>query len=261
MNMNHSPTQTAVATGCTRFISLGTAIAVILAAGMASVPVANAEKKEAAELDETRLIIEFNETDEDVGVQFFIDADGWQSLRIFDPAGKEIFDARTKGRLLRQGGVAELFVESEEPTLEDLPLDVFLERFPEGTYTFAGRAVDGTNLTGEAEFSHDIPTGPEITLPVVSGEECAANVAVPVVVTWNEVTETIEGDPIDIEAYEVIVEGDELKIDVVMPADAGTTLTVPGEALEPETEYDLEVLAIAENGNQTITETCFVTAE
>lgn len=240
---------------------LGTAIAVILAASLVNVPVASAKKKDVEELDETRLIIEFNETDEDVGVQFFIDADGWKSLRIFDPAGKEIFDARTKGRLLDQGGVAELFVESDEPTLADLPLDVFLERFPEGTYTFAGRTVDGANLAGEAEFSHDIPAGPEITLPVVSGDECAANVAVPVVVTWNAVTETIEGDPIDIEAYEVIVEGDELKIDFVMPAALGTTLTVPAEALEPGTEYDLEVLAIADNGNQTITETCFVTAD
>jgi len=240
---------------------LGTAIAVILAASLVSVPVANAEKKETEELDETRLIIEFNATDEDVGVQFFVDADGWESLRIFDPTGKEIFDARTKGRLLEQGGVAELFVESDEPNLEDLPLDVFLERFPEGTYTFAGRTVDGENQTGETEFSHDLPAGPEITLPVVSGEECTANVAIPVVVTWNEVTETIDGDPIDIAAYEVIVEGDELKIDVLMPADAGTTLTVPAEALEPGTEYDVEVLALAENGNQTITESCFVTAD
>jgi hypothetical protein len=80
-------------------------------------------------------------------------------------------------------------------------------------------------------------------------------------VTWNAVTETIDGDPIEIEAYEVIVEGDELDFDVVMPAGLGTILTVPAEALEPGTEYDLEVLAIADNGNQTITETCFVTAD
>ncbi len=43
-----------------------------------------------------------------------------------------------------------------------------------------------------------------------------------------------------------------------MSADPGTTLTVPAELLEPGTEYEFEVLAIAENGNQTITETCFV---
>ena len=52
-----------------------------------------------------------------------------------------------------------------------------------------------------------------------------------------------------------------MTFDVIMSADLGTTLTVPAELLEPGTEYEFEVLAIAENGNQTITETCFVTAD
>jgi hypothetical protein len=119
-------------------------------------------------------------------------------------------------------------------------------------------------LTGETEFSHDIPAGPEIVLPVVSEDACAENVPIPVVIDWNDVTTDINGDPINIEAYEVIVggeEGDNVNFDVVMSAGLGTTLTVPAELLEPETEYEFEVLAIAENGNQTITETCFVTAD
>ena len=119
-------------------------------------------------------------------------------------------------------------------------------------------------MTGETEFSHDIPAGPEIVLPVVSEDACAENVPIPVVIDWNDVTTDINGDPIDIEAYEVIVggeEGDNVNFDVIMSADLGTTLTVPAELLEPGTEYEFEVLAIAENGNQTITETCFVTAD
>ena len=40
-----------------------------------------------------------------------------------------------------------------------------------------------------------------------------------------------------------------------------TSVTVPAELLLPGTEYEFEVLAIADNGNQTITETCFVTAD
>jgi hypothetical protein len=34
---------------------------------------------------------------------------------------------------------------------------------------------------------------------------------------------------------------------------------VPAEFLSPGTEYAFEVLAIEEGGNQTITESCFVT--
>jgi hypothetical protein len=59
----------------------------------------------------------------------------------------------------------------------------------------------------------------------------------------------------------VLIDGGNLNFDVIMSADLGTTLTVPAELLEPGTEYEFEVLAIAENGNQTITETCFVTAD
>jgi hypothetical protein len=35
---------------------------------------------------------------------------------------------------------------------------------------------------------------------------------------------------------------------------------VPAEFLKPGTDYNFEVLAIAEGGNQTITEGCFRTA-
>jgi hypothetical protein len=38
-------------------------------------------------------------------------------------------------------------------------------------------------------------------------------------------------------------------------------VTVPAELLEPGTEYGFEVLAIEEGGNQTITESCLVTAD
>jgi hypothetical protein len=234
---------------------------VALAAGAGDAQAAPGGKKaNALEFEEVRLIIEFNSTDEDVGVQFFLDVDSWQSVSIRNPAGKEIFDARARGRLLQQGGGTEMFVESNEPTLDELSLDEFFELFPEGTYRFAGRTPDGEVLTGETEFSHEIPAGPEITLPVASGDECAANVPIPVVIAWNEVTETIDGDPIEVEAYEIIVEGEDVNFDTTMPADAGTSITVPAELLEPGTEYEFEVLAIAENGNQTITETCFVTA-
>jgi len=266
MNTEHERARIAVATGRHQFTLV--AVAVALAASPAGVWAANAEKKAEkkapVEFDDVRLIIEFNASDEDVGVQFFLDVDSWQSVRIFNPAGKEIFDARAKSSLLNQGGGTEMFVESQEPTLDELSLQEFFEIFPEGTYRFAGRTPDGAPLTGETEFSHDIPAGPEIVLPVVSEDECAENVPIPAVIDWNDVTTDINGDPIDVEAYEVIVGGEEndnVTFDVIMSADLGTTLTVPAEVLEPGTEYEFEVLAIAENGNQTITETCFVTAD
>ena len=260
MARNRAGTRSALAGGFLAPAQLPLVAGLALATGAGDVQAAAGGNKTPVEFEEVRLIIEFNSTDEDVGVQFFLDVDSWQSVRILNPLGKEIFDARARGRLLQQGGGTEMFVESQEPTLDELSLDEFFALFPEGTYRFAGRTPDGEVLTGEAEFSHEIPAGPEITLPVAGADECAANVAIPVVIAWNEVTTTIDGDPIEIEAYEVIVEGEDINFDAIMPADAGTSITVPAELLEPGTEYEFEVLAIAENGNQTITETCFVTS-
>jgi hypothetical protein len=39
-----------------------------------------------------------------------------------------------------------------------------------------------------------------------------------------------------------------------------TSVTVPAEFLQPGTSYKFEVLAVANNGNQTITESTFTTA-
>jgi hypothetical protein len=209
------------------------------------------------------LIIEYNSSAEDIGVQFFLDlSPGWQEMKIFDPSGQEIFGAETEGRLTRQGGGTELFLESVEPPIADLPIEKFFRRFPEGTYRFRGRDTAGNRVVGQAEFSHDIPAGPQIVMPVpAAGAECAANVpAKGAVVAWNPVAESINGDPLEVVRYEVIVENDELNFDVKFPAETGTMLSVSLELLQPGTEYIGEVLAIEEGGNQTITEFCFTTA-
>ena len=250
-----------------RLLVTGIAAALALTVGAAGAraadgkAAASARKASPAEFEEVRLIIEYNATDRDVGIQFFLDVDTWESIQIVNPDGKQIFDARARGNLLRQGGATEMFVEGNEPTLDERSLDEFFGLFPEGIYRFTGRTPDGERLAGEFEFSHDIPEGPNLITPVGNGDECAEGVPIPVTLAWNEVTRDIAGGPIEIASYEVIVESDDLNFDVITPASAGTSLTLPGEVLQPGTEYDFEVLAIAENGNQTISESCFVTAD
>lgn len=234
----------------------GAAIAVVLGTASPESPAGN-DHKQASQIpfSESTIIIEFNSSDEDVGVQFFIDADGWREVEIFNPRGKQIFEAEAEGRLLKQGGGTEMFLESEEPTLDELPLEDFFRLFPEGVYRFSGRTVDGERLVGSDEFTHDIPAGPDIVTPEVPEEGCAQDVPLPVVIAWNAVDTTIDGEPIEVAEYEVIV-GD--VFDVFL---SGTQVTVPMELLEAGTEYSFEILAIEEGGNQTITESCLVTAE
>jgi hypothetical protein len=234
----------------------------IALAGLAiTTAIATRPASAAVTLKAAKMIIEFNASAEDIGVQFFLDSDGWKSIEIFDPRGREIFSSEAEGSLMQQGGGTELFLESVEPSLDELPLEDFFSRFPEGNYKFKGLTAGGVRITGSARFTHDVPAGPELVSPVPGpSEECATSVSIPAVIEWDPVTMSISDKPIDIVAYEVIVENGDLDFDVIFPARAGTMVTVPAEVLEPGTDYLFEVLAIANGGNQTITEGCFRTA-
>jgi hypothetical protein len=214
----------------------------------------------APKFEAAKMIIEYNSSAQDIGVQFFLDAEEWQSIKILDPRGVQIFSAQTTGTLLEQGGGTELFLESVEPALDELPLEEFFARFPEGQYKFIGRLADGSKMTTKVTFTDDVPAGPVVTNPPQpGGGNCPQGVAIPAVIGWEPVTESIEGEPIDIVGYEVIVEHEDQVFDVHLDADA-TQVTVPAEFLADATDYVFEVLAIESGGNQTITEGCFTTA-
>jgi hypothetical protein len=213
---------------------------------------------------EARMIIELNATDEDVGIQVFLDGEPWQDVKIVSPDGSQIFQVQGQG-VLRELGLTELFSESNEPPLDELPLGEFFTLFPEGEYKFFGTTVEGDQLVGTATFTHAIPEGPFI----ISPEEDAVVDPNNTVIMWEPVTDSFTGSKaIAIGGYQVIVDREDpdpfrllgtrsLVID--LPASA-TSVTVPPEFLEPATEYSFEVLAIDVSGNQTISESAFITA-
>ena len=69
-------------------------------------------------------------------------------MSIFDPDGRLIFTTATQED--GQQGGTELFLESAEPTLAELPLEQLLERFPEGRYRFRGTGLEGERYVGSA---------------------------------------------------------------------------------------------------------------
>jgi hypothetical protein len=216
-----------------------------------------------SEFEAARMIIEYNATDLDVGVQFFVDAEQWRTLRVIDPNGLRVLRAGAKGALLAQGGGTELFLESVEPEISELPLSEFFARFPEGEYRFVGRAAECEKLLSRVPFKHGLPAGPVLVAPGTGGENCALGTAIPTVVQWQTVTKDINNEDIVVEQYEVVVEQRENEDHVfdVFLGPTATQVVVPAEFLMPGTDYDFEVLAIADGGNQTISEGCFTTAE
>jgi hypothetical protein len=227
--------------------SIGLAVAISLVSGSS---VALGEEIPFAD---ARIIIEVNSTDEDAGIQMFFDGEPWRKAQIISPDGG-ILEISGTGNLSKLG-LTELFFESEEPSLEDLPLEEFLALFPEGEYQLRGETVEGDELVGSPTLTHDIPAGPEVVMP----EE--GSVADPdhTVISWGPVTEP---DGIEIVGYQVSVarEAPHRSFVVDLPPET-TSLLVSPDFLEPGTAYKVEVLAIEVSGNQTITESFFTTAE
>jgi hypothetical protein len=216
-------------------------------------------------LDDAKILIETNFTDGDAGIQVFLDGEGWKQMSVKDPNGKKVFDIKAKGNLKNELGLTELFWESEEPNYldpEELTLAEILELFPEGDYEFKGKSVEGDKLTGSATLSHELPCGPDNLSPA---EETVSPSGVDI--TWDSVVTALNAtgdacsaDPITIETYEVIVEdlATGNRLDIFLPAGVNM-VEVPDEFIDNGKTYKYEVLAIADNGNQTISETYFCT--
>ncbi len=206
---------------------------------------AGAEEADAAEdavpFADAQLFFELNSTDNDLGLQLFLDSDGWKRVRVLDPARNEIVLMQSEGRLARLG-ITELRFESAEPS----PAEV-LALFPPGKYRFRGRSVEGEQLASNVTLSHDLLPAP--TFSPSDGEVVDPR---DVVVEWNAP---------GAEQVELIIEQDELGhvLDITLSG-SSKRLRVPPQFLRPGMEYKIELLSISENGNRTIAESTFRTS-
>ena len=230
----------------TRMLTFSLAALVALIVGATSPETWAAKKK--LELEISRIYWEYNSSANDLGVHVSLDGEDWRKLKIINPAGRTIFEVEGRGpyRLL---GLTELFFEGAEPNLDDFPLENLLARFPEGTYRFTGRTVDGDVIAGTGQFTHAIPAGPTNVVAALNGNS--------LVISWNPVTGPPDGFPnlpITVVGYQVIVGS----FQVTLPA-SSRKVTVPPEFIAslPSGEVLFEVLAIEASGNQTLTEGSF----
>lgn len=249
--MSHASPRPSLRRPARRFAALAAcfafALAVVALATAAPDASAKKEKKEVP-LKIARIYWEYNASANDLGVHVFLDGEDWRTLKILNPDGDVLFRVEGRGPYADLG-LTELFFEGAEPSLDDVPLADLLAQFPEGTYEFEGRTVEGDEIEGEAFFSHAIPAGPVVSADVGPGDA--------LVIRWSDVTAPPAGFPgatIDIAGYQVIVGS----FQVTLPATANQ-VTVPPEFVASlgSGEHAFEVLAIEEGGNQTLTEGTF----
>ena len=131
---------------------------------------------EKVELDEAKVFIEWNTTDEDQGIQFFWDSEGFTTITFTNSLSGELV-VNTVGKISDQG-LTETAIESVEPEESEQKLDEFFLLFPEGIYEFEGKATGGGVITGNAEFTHNLLEPVEFTkvnLPVIEWTEPELN--------------------------------------------------------------------------------------
>jgi hypothetical protein len=247
------------------------AAATLMLVGVVAAPASAQQDRQAAghrqagqgpvvQVKDARIKFEINSTDEDGGIQVFLDCDPWESMSIFDPDGELVYTTSTRGNVGQLGGT-ELFLETGEPPFEELSLEELLVLFPEGKYQFRGRGIEGERFVGSAQLTHNLADGPTLVSPLEGGPpQDPENTTV----SWEPV-EPANGSPII--GYQVLVVEPntgltalpKITLDVMMPPTA-TSLAVPPGFLQPNTEYEWEVLAIEEGGNQTLSSSFFTTS-
>jgi hypothetical protein len=228
------------------------------------------QKEKTIPLTESKLIIENNAKDKDTGFQGFIDSEeGWKRITVTDPNGKKVLDFSPQGDLGKLG-LTELFFETAEPENKDVPISELLKTMPEGNYTFKGFTAESAEqngtLIGNVTFSHDIPKAPAILSPQ---EDAVLQKDEDLHLSWSSVDKNIDNSNANIIAYQLTIEKDQ-EPDPHMIGTFGftmnlppsvTEITIPKQVFEPGSDYSLEVLAIEENGNQSINSTSFSTSD
>ncbi|MCI0636450.1 MAG: hypothetical protein L0206_21410, partial [Actinobacteria bacterium] len=160
---------------------------------MASLASSVAGPVRAQEFSEAEIFVELNDTDGDLGIHASIDGGPYTKLTVEDPRGRTLLTVGAQGRLAQQG-LTQLFLESAEPSFDELDPEDFFRRFPEGVYEIEG-VRNGVEFEAAAEFSHVLAAPVEnIRVDgVPAAEDCDAvplpSVSDPVVIDWDPVTE------------------------------------------------------------------------
>jgi hypothetical protein len=212
--------------------------------------------------DDAQIFFEFNSTDLDLGIQIFFDADEWVEVEVRGPDGR-IFRVENDGSL-REIGSTEVFTESEEPELDENNLEEsiaeFLAMFPEGEYEFSGTTVGGDELVGTATLTHDLPAAVSLDVEGFPFVEWAPGVDGPAIVGYEVVAEMTvvealeEREFVNTATLPATVESFTFSQEF---ADLADEFETSGEL----SELKVEVIAIEESGNKTITEESLIEEE
>jgi hypothetical protein len=208
---------------------------------------AGKDSDQSTPLEAASVRFEQNATDGDVEVVFEVNGgdQGLAKLTVFSPDGRTVIDFAAPGTSAL--GIRKFQLESPEPK----DIEKLKAAYPEGTYRFAGTNVAGDKLHGESTLSHELPATVSFLRPGAGATGVGTK---DLAIAWSSVANAAN--------YIIEIEQDELdvKIGAQLPKTAAT-FAVPNGLLLPGTEYKLAIGTVTEEGNISVVETTFTTAE
>ena len=112
--------------------------------------------------------------------------------------------------------------------------DEFKKNFPEGEYSITLLPKKYGSL--KVDITHDFPETPEITYP----EDGATNVSLAPTITWKALNNIDGIDNLEIH-IETVTNRNGIEYEIELSKDA-TSYTVPSGLLQPNTEYELDLM-------------------
>jgi len=189
------------------------------------------------------IFLEQNFTDGDVEVVIFAKGgdEGFREFKLIAPNGKVVYKFKAPKNNMNIGA-REIVVESPEPT----DLNLVLNAYPEGTYTFKGKTFSGERFYSTAALIHDIPSPATIIFPAAGDTISRFQLAV----MW----EAVDGA----QSYLVELKNEvtEKSLEVEIPGDQ-TTFQAPEEWIVAGDEYQVSVFVTNAAGNKTASELNF----
>jgi hypothetical protein len=182
------------------------------------------------------MFYQFSATDDDAEVTIGIESPDHpiDTVVIIAPNGRIVATTQSRDSL----GLAEVELESAEPSVEEVQA-----AYPEGTYRFLGRSVDGTRLFGRATITHDVVGAPDFFNFSPCDEEVDARSSV--TIAWNSVAGAAGG-------YEIIIEQDDTGANLRVTQSAErTSFVIPEGFLVSGLEYEIEMKAVTADGSKT----------
>ena len=190
---------------------------------------------------------EQNVTDGDVEVVFEVKGgdEGLTELTIVSPDERTIVNVLTPD--VSTLGIRQFRFESPDPK----DVEGLKTAYPEGIYKFTGSKADGVKYYSESSLNHKLPKTVSFVIP---GEK-EENINVEnFQITWTPVKK--------VTAYTLEIDAEELgvNIQVKLPGTV-SKFPVPKDFLQPGAEYTLSIGTVAEEGNISVIETTFTTAD